>query len=91
LIGDLPELGSRSRRQIAALSGVAPFNRDSGDFHGKRRVRGGRAHSRTALFLSAMVAIRYNPDIKCFYERLLQTGKDKRSLSPPASERSSPL
>ena len=74
LIGDLPELGSLSRRQIAALTGVAPFNRDSGAFHGKRRVRGGRAHSRTALFLSAMVAIRYNPDIKRFYKRLLQTG-----------------
>jgi transposase len=78
LIGDLPELGSLSRRQIAALTGVAPFNRDSGTFHGKRRIRGGRAHSRTALFLSAMVAIRYNPDIKRFYTRLLQTGKHKK-------------
>ena len=78
LIGDLPELGSLSRRQIAALTGVAPFNRDSGAFHGKRRIRGGRALSRTALFLSAMVAIRYNPDIKRFYERLLQTGKHKK-------------
>ena len=78
LIGDLPELGSLSRRQIAALTGVAPFNRDSGTFRGKRRIRGGRAHSRTALFLSAMVAIRYNPDIKRFYERLLQTGKHKK-------------
>ena len=78
LIGDLPELGSLSRRQIASLTGVAPFNRDSGNFHGKRRIRGGRAHSRTALFLSAMVAIRYNPDIKRFYQRLLQTGKHKK-------------
>jgi transposase len=78
LIGDLPELGSLSRRQIAALTGVAPFNRDSGKLHGKRRIRGGRAHSRTALFLSAMVAIRYNSDIKRFYERLLQTGKHKK-------------
>jgi transposase len=78
LIGDLPELGSLSRRQIASLTGVAPYNRDSGHFHGKRRIRGGRAHSRTALFLSAMVAIRYNPDIKRFYERLLQTGKHKK-------------
>lgn len=78
LIGDLPELGSLSRRQIAALTGVAPFNRDSGSFHGKRRIRGGRAHSRTALFLSAMVAIRYNPDIKRFYQRLLRTGKHKK-------------
>jgi len=78
LIGDLPELGSLSRRQIAALTGVAPFNRDSGTFHGKRRIRGGRAHSRTALFLSAMVAIRYNPEIKRFYERLVQAGKHKK-------------
>jgi transposase len=78
LIGDLPELGSLSRRQIGALTGVAPFNRDSGTFRGKRRIRGGRAHSRTALFLSAMVAIRYNPDIKRFYERLLQSGKHKK-------------
>ena len=78
LIGDLPELGSLSRRQIAALTGVAPFNRDSGTFRGKRRIRGGRAHSRTALYLSAMVAARYNPDIKRFYERLLQAGKHKK-------------
>lgn len=78
LIGDLPELGSLSRRQIGALTGVAPFNRDSGAFRGKRRIRGGRAHSRTALFLTAMVAIRYNPDIKRFYERLLQAGKHKK-------------
>ena len=78
LIGDLPELDSLSRRQIASLTGVAPFNRDSGNFHGKRRIRGGRAHSRTALFLSAMVAIRYNPNIKRFYQRLLQAGKHKK-------------
>jgi transposase len=78
LIGDLPELGSLSRRQIAALTGVAPFNRDSGTFHGKRRIRGGRAHSRAALFLSAMVAIRYNAPIQRFYERLLKAGKHKK-------------
>jgi transposase len=78
LIGDLPELGSLNRRQIAALTGVAPYNRDSGSLRGKRRIRGGRAHSRTALYLSAMVAIRYNPHIKRFYERLLTTGKHKK-------------
>jgi transposase len=78
LIGDLPELGSLSRRQIAALTGVAPFNRDSGKLRGKRRIRGGRAHSRTALFLSAMTAARFNPDIKLFYERLLAAGKHKK-------------
>ena len=78
LIGDLPELGSLNRREIASLTGVAPFNRDSGSLRGKRRIRGGRAHSRTALYLSAMVAIRFNPDIKRFYERLLAAGKHKK-------------
>src|SRR5437660_1152403 len=74
----LPELGSLNRREIASLTGVAPFNRDSGKLRGKRRIRGGRAHSRTALYLSAMVAIRFNPDIKRFYERLLAAGKHKK-------------
>lgn len=78
LIGDLPELGSLNRREIASLTGVAPFNRDSGKLRGKRRIRGGRAHSRTALYLSAMVASRFNPDIKRFYERLLSAGKHKK-------------
>jgi transposase len=74
LLGDLPELGSLNRREIASLTGVAPFNRDSG----KRRIRGGRAHSRTALYLTAMVATRFNPDIKRFYERLVSAGKHKK-------------
>ena len=78
LLGDLPELGSLNRREIASLPGVAPFNRDSGKLHGKRRIRGGRAHSRTALYLSAMVATRFNPDIKRFYERLVSAGKHKK-------------
>lgn len=78
LLGDLPELGRLSRRQIAALTGVAPFNRDSGRMRGKRRIRGGRASTRTALFLSAMSAMRFNPDIKRFYERLVGSGKHKK-------------
>jgi len=78
LIGDLPELGSLNRREIASLTGVAPFNRDSGTLRGKRRIRGGRTHSRTALYLSAMVATRFNPDIKRFYERLVSAGKHKK-------------
>lgn len=78
LLGDLPELGTLSRRQIAALTGVAPFNRDSGRLRGKRRIRGGRAHSRTALYLSAMSAVRFNPDIRRFYQRLLRSGKHKK-------------
>lgn len=78
LIGDLPELGTLNRRQIAALTGVAPFNRDSGKLRGKRRIRGGRAHARTALFLSAMAAVRFNPDMRRYYERLLSAGKHKK-------------
>src|SRR5215471_8555144 len=78
LIGDLPELGSLNRRQIASLTGVAPFNRDSGSLRGKRRIRGGRAHSRTALYLSAMSAVRFNPDVKRFYQRLVAAGKHKK-------------
>lgn len=78
LLGDLPELGHLSRKQIAALTGVAPFNRDSGRLKGKRRIRGGRASTRTALYLSAMSAVRFNPDIKCFYERLVQSGKHRK-------------
>jgi transposase len=78
LLGDLPELGALSRREIAALTGVAPYNRDSGRMRGKRRIRGGRSNSRTVLFLSAMTAIRFNPDIKKFYQRLLANGKHKK-------------
>lgn len=78
LLGDLPELGTLSRKQIAALTGVAPFNRDSGRLRGKRRIRGGRASSRTALFLAAMSAVRFNPDIKRFYDRLVKSGKHRK-------------
>jgi transposase len=78
LLGDLPELGSLNRREIASLTGVAPFNRDSGKLRGKRRIRGGRAHSRTALYLSAMVATGFNPEIKRFSERLVSAGKHKK-------------
>lgn len=78
LLGDLPELGTLSRKQIAALTGVAPFNRDSGRMRGKRRIRGGRASSRTALFLAAMSAVRFNPDIQRFYERLVKAGKHRK-------------
>ena len=78
LLGDMPELGTLRRKQIAALAGVAPFNRDSGRMRGKRRIRGGRASTRTVLYLSSMTAIRFNPDIKRFYERLVQSGKHKK-------------
>ena len=78
LLADLPELGTLNRRQIAALVGVAPLNRDSGVLRGKRSVWGGRAHVRAALFMNALVASRFNPVIKAFYQRLCATGKPKK-------------
>ena len=78
LLAYLPELGSLNRRQIAALVGVAPFNRDSGSLRGKRTVWGGRARVRSVLYMGALVASRYNPTIKAFYERLLKAGKPKK-------------
>lgn len=76
LIAFLPELGTASDRQIAALAGVAPFDRDSGNHRGKRRIAGGRPAVRRALYMSAMAsATRHNPWLKAFYQRLLQRGK----------------
>lgn len=75
LIASLPELGTLSRRQIAALAGLAPFPRDSGERRGHRSIRGGRAEVRHALFNAARVAIRHNAKVKTFYERLTQRGK----------------
>ena len=78
LLANLPELGSLSRGQIAALVGVAPFNRDSGTLRGKRTVWGGRRRVRAALYMAALVASRYNPVIKDFYQRLCSMGKPKK-------------
>jgi len=78
LLSDLPELGTLNQKQIAALVGVAPMNRDSGKMRGKRRVRGGRAHVRTVLFMAALSAIQHNPVIKSFYQRLLAKGKNRK-------------
>lgn len=75
LIAELPELGSLDRRKIAALVGVAPFNRDSGKWRGRRMVSGGRSGVRAALYMSALVASRYNKTIKIFYQRLRAAGK----------------
>jgi len=75
---ELPELGTLTRQQIAALVGVAPLNCDSGTLRGKRTIWGGRAHVRTVLYMSTLVATRFNPQIKVFYERLLATGKVKK-------------
>lgn len=71
----LPELGALNRREIAALVGVAPFNRDSGTLKGRRSVWGGRANVRCALYMAALSAIRCNPTITAFYQRLTAAGK----------------
>ena len=78
LIADLPELGTLDRRKIAALVGVAPFNRDSGKMRGKRTVWGGRANVRAALYMAALVASRHNPTLEPFYRRLIAQGKPKK-------------
>lgn len=78
LLAALPELGTLNRKQIAALVGVAPLNRDSGTLRGRRIVWGGRAHVRAALYMSALVATRYNPVIRAFYQRLCAAGKAKK-------------
>jgi transposase len=75
LIAELPELGNLSRRKIAALVGVAPFNHDSGRFQGHRRIRGGRRSVRQALYMAALAGIRWNPAIRAFHRRLRDAGK----------------
>lgn len=78
LLAELPELGTLDRWQIASLVGVAPLNRDSGVLRGKRTVWGGRARVRAALYMGTLVATRYNPVIKAFYDRLCAAGKPKK-------------
>jgi transposase len=75
LIAELPELGLLCSKKIAALVGAAPFPRDSGAFRGQRRIRGGRATVRCALYMATLSAIRWNPVIKAMYERLKERGK----------------
>jgi transposase len=75
LLADLPELGILNRREIAALVGVAPLNRDSGTLRGHRGIWGGRARLRSVLYMGALVAIQHNPVIAAFYQRLRQAGK----------------
>ena len=77
LISELPELGSLNRRQIASLVGLAPMNRDSGQFRGKRMTGGGRKNVRKALFMASLAVIQFNPKLKHFYKRLVNSGKTK--------------
>ena len=77
LLADIPELGSLDRRKIASLAGVAPFTRQSGTWKGKSMIGGGRNSVRSALFIVSLVAVRWNPILKAFYQRLLAAGKPK--------------
>lgn len=79
LLCGLPELGELNRRQISALVGVAPFNRDSGRLRGRRTIYGGRGAVRSTLYMAALVATRHNPVIRAFYEQLVARGKPRKS------------
>ena len=78
LISELPELGKLNRKEIAALVGIAPMNRDSGSYEGKRYIRGGRHKVRTVLFVSMMSAIQCHPKLKPMYDRMVASGKPKK-------------
>lgn len=78
LLGELPELGALTNRQVAALCGLAPYNRDSGSMRGKRRIKGGRAPIRTVLYMAMLSAIQCNPVMQNFYNRLVAQGKHKK-------------
>ena len=78
LLAELPELGTLSRRAIAKLVGVAPLNADSGRYRGQRRIWGGRAVVRSAMYMAALVAVRHNRGLRSFYQRLLARGKVKK-------------
>lgn len=75
LLAELPELGTLTGKEAAALTGLAPMNRDSGRMRGKRRIHGGRARARKALYMAALTASRYNPTLRDFYQRLISAGK----------------
>lgn len=75
LLADVPELGKLNRKEIAAVVGVAPFNKDSGKMRGRRMIQGGREHVRSVLYMATLSAVRFNSVIRTFYERLIQAGK----------------
>ena len=77
-LAELPELGELNRAEIAKLVGVAPMNNDTGQRSGKRRTMGGRSYVRRVLYMATLVATRFNPQIKSFYQRLLARGKEKK-------------
>lgn len=77
LITSLPELGKATHKEIAALAGIAPYNQDSGNYKGKRRIWGERSEVRKALFMATLVAVKFNAPLKTFYEKLCKLGKKK--------------
>ena len=78
LISEMPELGYINNKEAASLVGVAPFNRESGSYKGKRMIRGGRSQIRTAMYMAMMSAIQCNPTFKTLYQRLVAIGKPKK-------------
>ena len=78
LLGILPELGTTNAAEIARLAGLAPLNRDSGKWRGKRWIGGGRSPVRAVLYMATLSAIRYNPTVKAWYDHLRSTGKVKK-------------
>jgi len=78
LIAYMPELGKLDRQKIAALAGLAPFNRDSGNMRGARTIWGGRSKIRSLLYMAAVASLRFNPTIRAFYDRLVAAGKPKK-------------
>jgi transposase len=74
----MPELGQLTGKQVSALAGLAPRARDSGTVRGARTIFGGRAEVRTALYMAAVSAMRFNPDLRAFYKRLRQAGKEAK-------------
>jgi transposase len=87
LVTELPELGVLNRRQIASLVGVAPINRDSGTFRGKRMTGGGRRDVRSRLFMPTLVAVRHNPVLKRYYQRLVEKEGKCKMVAVVASMR----
>lgn len=79
IVSDLPELGTLSNKEISALVGVAPFCRDSGTMKGKKTIWGGRSQVRSVLYMATLSAVRYNPAIKIFYDRLVSKGKPNKT------------
>ena len=75
LLSEMKELGSANAAEVAALAGVAPMNRDSGTMRGRKMIRSGRIVARNSLYMAAVVGVRFNHDLKVFYERLRQAGK----------------